>query len=233
MNYAIIRNTVLSLTCLVLVSAFTSSFAADGSAGPGSASHREGKWQGYFGGNYTNSTSIDFNGGASADIDGDLGFIFGLGYNFTEKLALDFDMGWVSVSYKGTRENANTSARETFGGTMDASSTRFNLTYNFMAKRLTPFIAGNIGWTWIDSNIPSGPSTGGCWWDPWYGYICSSFQPTYGATEFTYGGSLGVRYDVNNTLFLRGLVGKQWLDVSTANGTPDFTSYRVDIGFMF
>jgi opacity protein-like surface antigen len=227
MNHNIIWKVVLSLICMTLISVFNTSFA-----GAGSPSNRERKWEAFISTNYVDSTSVDFSGGAKADINGDLGWIFGIGYNFNEKIALDFEMGWNSVSYTGTRVS-DTGATEQFGGRLDTSITRFNLTYNFMAQRFTPFITANVGWAWIDSNIPSGPPSSGCWWDPWYGYICSSYQPTYTSTDFTYGTSLGLRYDVTDGLFLRGSAGKQCIDISSASGTPDFTNYRLDIGFMF
>lgn len=226
MKYQNIFKIALSLTCLAWFTAMNSSYAADNS--PMAASHRAEKWQAYFSLNDTQSSTIDFNGGTTLDVNGDIGWLFGIGYNFDEHLALDFELGWNSLNYK-----ANLVGLDTRGGWMDTSSTRFNLTYNFMATRLTPFIAGNIGWTWIDSNIPSAPATGGCYFDPWYGYICSSYQPTYAKTEFSYGGSLGVRYDLNDTVFMRGSVNKQWLDISQATSTPAFTSYRFDIGLLF
>jgi opacity protein-like surface antigen len=227
MNHNIICKVVLPLICMTLISVFNTSFA-----GAGSPSDRGGKWEVFFSGNYVDSTSIDFSGDAKVDINGDLGFLFGFGYNFNEKLALDFEIAWNSVSYTGTRVR-DTGATEQFGGRLDASSTRFNLTYNVMAQRFTPFITANVGWAWIDSNIPSGPTTGACWWDPWYGYVCSGYQPSYTSSDFTYGTSLGLRFDLTNGLFLRGSAGKQWIDISSASSTPDFTNYRLDIGFMF
>jgi opacity protein-like surface antigen len=227
MNRNIFCNVVLSLLCMTVISVPATSFAA-----ASSPSEREGKWESFFVGNYVDSTSIDFGGGANVDINGDLGFLFGFGYNFNEKLALDFQMAWNSVSYTGTRVS-DTGATQQYGGTLDTSSTLFNLTYHFMAQRLTPFIGANAGWSWIDTNIPAGPITGACWWDPWYGYVCSGYQPTYTSTDFTYGASLGLRFDVSKEVFFRGSAGKQWIDNSRASSTPDFTNYRFDLGFFF
>jgi hypothetical protein len=69
---------------MTLISAFNTSFA-----GAGSPSDRGGKWETFFSGNYVDSTSIDFDGGAKVDINGDLGFLFGFGYNFNEKGLID------------------------------------------------------------------------------------------------------------------------------------------------
>lgn len=228
MNHNIISKVVLSLICMTLISAFNTSFA-----GAGSPSNRTGKGDAFFSGNYVDSASVDFSGGAKVDINGDWGFLFGFGYNFDEKLALDFEMGWNSVSYTGTRVKESDATRELVGGRLDTTSMRLNLTYNLMPQRFTPFVAANVGWTWIDSNIPSGPGQVGCWYDPWYGHVCSGYQPTYTSSDFTYGTSLGLRFDVTNEFFIRGSVGKQWIDISNASGTPDFTNYRLGIGTMF
>jgi opacity protein-like surface antigen len=216
----------MAALCVISVSA--ASFAD-----AGSPSNRTGRWQATFGGTYLDSTTIKADGGAKAEINGDLGMGFGIGYNFNENLALDFELGWNSVSYDATRVEDGTGNRDNYSSWLDTSSTRFNLTYNFLAKRLTPFVAANLGWTWVDTNIPSGPPSSNCWWD-WYGnLVCSGYQPTYNKTEFSYGASLGLRYDVNDSMFLRGLVGDQWIDYSNASGTPDFVNYRFDVGFNF
>ncbi len=228
MKSSITRSVAFSFACVILLAGFST----NSDAAAGTFSDRAKKWQFAFGPHYTNSTSVDFDGGASADIDSDWGGYLGFGYNFDEKLALDFDISWGSASYTGTRVLQN-NTKETISGRLDTSSTRFNLLYYFMDKALTPFVAGNIGWTWIDSNIAAGPPVTGCWWDPWWGWVCSGVQPTYGSTEFSYGVSLGFRYDVNQSFFMRGSVGNNWVDISNTSSTPDVTFYRYDFGFMF
>ena len=91
---------------------------------------------------------------------------------------------------------------------------------------------GGIGWTFVDSNIPSGPPEGVCWWDPWYGYVCTAYQNTYTKNYFSYNLGLGARWDVYPGFFLRGSVGWQWMDLGKA-GTTDFMGGRLDLGYMF
>ncbi len=76
------------------------------------------------------------------------------------------------------------------------------------------------------------PSTG-CYWDPWWGYVCYPYPPTYTATEFSYNAALGVCWDIRESFFLRASIGKQWIDVDKASSTPDITLGRLDIGFAF
>ena len=228
MSFRITLNLLLLLSCMIVTIVFNTSFAA-----PGSPSHRAHRTEASLSGNYVNSAEIKFGGGSSLETQGDMGILFSIGYNFDEHLALDFDWGYNSISFTGIRVDDPPTTTETFGGRVDVSSTRFNLIYNFLPKRLTPYVAANIGWSWIDSNVPSGPPGAGCWWDPWWGYICSGYQPTYGVTEFSYGASLGVRYDVSREVFLRGSIGREWLDNNKATSKPEFDSTRFDIGYLF
>ena len=185
---------------------------------------------------YVASKTIDFDGGTSIDTDADLGFGFGFGYNFTNKFAMHLDWSWSSVNYKariGTTDSGGISTgTTTASGTLDASTFALNLSYYFLEGPLTPFVLGGIGWTWVDSNVPSGLPQTGCWWDPWYGYICTSYQDTYAKDYFSYSLGLGGRWDVTPGFFLRGSVVWQWMDIGEA-GSTDFPGGRLDIGFMF
>jgi len=222
-RYKVGRDFTLFVLGVILTVGFSTCLAAQ-------PSHRAENWQGFMSANYLNSETIKFDNGSKAEINGDMGWIFGFGYNFNENLALDMELGWNSVSYTGTRVQTSPPATDQFSGWLDTTSTRFNLTYNFMAKTFTPFVSANIGWAWIDTNIPAGP--GGIWCDPWTGW-CAPYQPTYSKSEFGYGAALGVRFDVKDNLFLRGIIGEQWVDVNGADSTPSFTNYRFDFGMLF
>ena len=66
-----------------------------------------------------------------------------------------------------------------------------------MTGRFTPFITTGIGWNFVDTNIPTEPPQVGCWWNPWYGYICEGFQDTKNVDGFAYQLGAGMRYRVN------------------------------------
>jgi len=51
-------------------------------------------------------------------------------------------------------------------------------TYNILARPLTPYGTGGLGWSWVDNNIATEPPTVGCWWVPWYGYVCEGYENT-------------------------------------------------------
>jgi opacity protein-like surface antigen len=195
---------------------------------------RQDKWEVTLSARYIDNQKVDFDGGAVADLEDTIGWGFGVGYNFTEQLALSLDFGWGSMNYSATAQSADTpGTARTLTGRIDTSSTQLNLTYYFSPARLTPFVAGGVGWTWVDSNIASGPPATGCWYDPWWGYVCYPYQPTHTATEFSYNAALGVRWDVRDAFFLRASVGKHWVDFESTTAATDMTVGRFDIGFAF
>jgi opacity protein-like surface antigen len=199
-------------------------------------SNRQGGFEVLLQSKYTDSKSFEGQNGSSADVQDSWGWGFGFGYNFTEHLAFNFDISWRSANYDATiivedQDNPSNSGPKQFTGTLDTSSSQFSATYNFLDRRFTPYVSGILGWTFIDTNVPSGPPQNWCWWDPWWGYICSSYIPTHSETDFTYGGALGLRFDVTRTMFLRASYNKLWVDFKNASA-EDFDGLRLDIGFL-
>lgn len=205
-------------------------FSTTSLAQPGA---RTGQWQISLIPTYTDSQLVTFEGGASADINSHSGFGIGIGYNFSDYLELDFEIGSANGSYTGTRildDASNTP--EKFTGNLYTSHINLGLTYNFAAARLTPFVKGNLGLTYVDSGIPTGRVGTGCWWDPWWGYYCAPFAETYTASELSYGADLGLRFDITGKVFLKGSVGKSYIDFAKSSSTG-FTQYKLIIGFSF
>jgi len=226
------RSVIVTVAAVAMLAVSISAVAAD----PTSFRPRQGQYEFTLQPRYIASKDIDVGGGSKLELDQDLGFGLGLGFNFTNKLALALDWSWVSSDYQAkiatTNSAGNPTGTTTASGTLDASTFALNLSYYFLEGPLTPFVMGGIGWTWVDSNIPSGLPQTGCWWDPWYGYICTSYQDTYAKDYFSYSLGLGGRWDVVPGFFLRGSVVWQWMDVGEA-GTTDFPGGRLDLGFMF
>jgi len=205
---------------------------ANSAADLDSVSHRTDRWEASFQIRYLDSIDIGFTGGAEANLNAELGWSLGMGYNFSENWAFNFDIGWSDIGYSGTRIDSN-GTPETVSGTLFTSSSNFSAIYNFSAKRFTPFVGTSIGWTFVDTNIPDGLPQTACWYDPWWGYVCDTYVPTRTSTEFSYGAVVGLRFDVKNNLFFKTSIGKQWMDFGSATSTPDFTIYRFDVGVMF
>ena len=185
---------------------------------------------------YVDSQSISGEQGSSVDIQDSWGWGFGFGYNLSEHLAFNFDIGWRSANYDATiyvedKDDSTNSGLKSFTGRLDTASSLFSATYNFMDKRFTPYVTGLLGWTFVDTNVPTGPPQNWCWYDAFYGYICSSTVPTRSETDLSYGGALGVRFDVGQSVFLRLAYTKLWIDFKNTD-TRDFDAMRLDIGFL-
>jgi len=217
------------VSSLLLSNLISSAVAADDLM---SLSDRKDRWEFSFQTRYLDSVELEFEGGAEATLNEELGWAFGLGYNYSEHWAFNFDMGWGDVGYSGAYTDENNVPAET-SGHIYSSSANFGGIYHFTAKRFTPFIGASIGWTFIDTNIQNGPPQTGCWYYPYWGYICDTYIPTKTTTEFNYAALLGLRFDINNKVFLKASAGKNWLNSSHATSTPDITTYKFDIGFMF
>jgi opacity protein-like surface antigen len=177
---------------------------------------------------YSPSTSFDGEGGSSAKLNSDLGMGLGLGYNINDHLQLGGLITWSSRSYNATLINTDGTSRNG-SGTMDSATIGLNATYFFMPSGFTPFVTGGIGSTFTDSNIPTGPGSTQCWWDPWYGYICNSYTPTKTQTAFSYTAGVGVRFDINRIFSLQGSYNKMWIDYS--KGTPEIDGWKIDFVF--
>jgi opacity protein-like surface antigen len=184
---------------------------------------------------YLSGQKLDFDHGTSVDLHDDLGWGFGFGYNFNEHMNLDFEFGWTSANYTVKWASADTPALPPVEATgyLDVSTTQINFTYNFMPKTVTPYISAGIGWNWFDTNIPVGPPQTGCWWDPWYGYICQTFTDTASGSGFSYGFGAGVRIEPKDSFFIRLGLNDNWQDLGSYNSSPDFLSYRLDMGWKF
>ena len=103
----------------------------------------------------------------------------------------------------------------------------------FLEGPLSPFVEAGIGWSYFDSNVADGPPVTGCWWHPWWGYICSNFYSTFSSTEFSYGAALGLRYIMRGGMTLKLSVNQYWLDVGNAGGDPELNAARLEVGWSF
>lgn len=179
---------------------------------------------------YADSARISGQGGSSVDINGGYGFGFGFGYNFTDNFQLNGLFSWNSRSYNATVVNTNgTTSR--YSNYMDTSTLSVNGIYYILNGDFTPFVSAGVGITYMDSNIPTGPPSGNCWYDPWWGYVCSSYVPTKTENDISYNAGIGVRFDANRQFALQFGYYKTWIDVSKASGTPDFDIWKFDFIF--
>jgi opacity protein-like surface antigen len=170
--------------------------------------------------------------GSSLDVDSSTGWGISVGWNWTAKLNLQYRLLVNKPKYLAIviPEDPDQPVLPV-DHKMSKLSHQLNFTYNFLDGNITPYLAGGIGWTKIDSNVPNGSVSGGCWWDPWWGYVCWSDWKTYTASKFTYNLGAGVRWDINNFVYSKAAYTREFLDVKS--GSLDFDTITLEVGLMF
>ena len=217
---------------LMLITLSTSVFAQRFNKKGDDYGSRNNRWESSFLMGMQNSSSKDFDGGASLDIDQKFGWGFTLGYNFNSKLNTSYKLFVTKPGYSAVIIPEDPEiGPQTINYTMDKFSHQFNATYNFMDRPFTPFVQAGVGFMTLDSNIVDQPPTTGCWWDPWWGYICTTTWSTFKTTRFAYNMGLGVRWDINNAMYIRGSYNKEW--ISLDNGSMSFDILSFEGGLMF
>ena len=191
---------------------------------------------------YQDSLSVGGEGGpetptpdtSSLVVDGEVGFGANLTYNFNSHFAIGLDIDYVNPDYTAIVVSENPADPDVV---IDHSLTQWNGrlkgTWNITEGPLVPYVDLGYGWTNIDSNVADGPPTTGCWWHPWWGYICESFFKTFSATEASWGGAVGLRYNLRNQSFLK-LSWNRW-ELDSGGNSDDLTleSYRLEYGWTF
>jgi opacity protein-like surface antigen len=181
-----------------------------------------------------NQGGLDVSGenGSSLDLDSELGWGFSLGWNLTSKWNFNYRFMLAKPGYTATIVPENTALPpQTLSYDADRYSNQLNAVFNFFDGPLTPYLQAGIGYTMLDSNVPSAPPDVACWWDPWYGYICFSDWETYDTSGFSYNLGAGLRWDVNPALFLRGAYNREFYSGDRADF--DFDTLTLEVGLMW
>jgi opacity protein-like surface antigen len=182
---------------------------------------------------YQDAQDLAFDGGTTASLDSDLGLAISFGYRVNDRLEFEFGVDWNTVDYDVTVFGATPAQSFSGRGDLESFTPHVNANFNLLTGPLTPYVSGGVGWSFIDTNIPNGPPQTSCWWHPWYGYICDTWQSTRTSDELTYSLGVGVRWDLTSNHMVRLGYEKHWLDLDTADGTPDFDQLRFSIVFKY
>jgi len=221
------KTAIIFILCSLSVTASAQSFRV-----PSTDNSRANKWDMSL--ILFNTESEDYGnpGGSTLDVDSETGWGFSIAYNINANLGLGFDFSYVRPRYKAVLIDEDEMATE-IGTKLDVSTGQFKGIWNILKGPLTPYVEAGLGWTYIDSNVADGPPITGCWFDPFLGWVCSTFYSTYSDTSFSYSGALGVRWQVSPEFFLRGGYNQTRIDLSSAAGDLDLGSWRIDIGTSF
>jgi hypothetical protein len=199
---------------------------------------RGGTWETRLSLLFQNSADWDFSGGTTADIESDESLLFGIGYHLNDQLELGGSMTFGQTDYDAdiAADIDNDGVQDSVisvSGEYESTTLLFDATWNFLTSQFTPYASAILGWSWIDTNIATEPPQTGCWWDPWWGYVCSTFQDTKSLDGFTYGVDVGGRYDFNDRFALRAGYHMLWVDLSNASGTPDQDGFELRFAWKF
>lgn len=190
-------------------------------------------WQTRLGVNYQLSSDTDFDGGTTADFDSSIGFLVGLGYELSDRFEVGANFTYDKRDYDARLAGDEPGEVFPVKGDLESMGVMVNLSYYFMTGRITPFITTGIGWNFVDTNIPTEPPQVGCWWNPWYGYICQDFQDTKNVDGFAYQLGAGMRYRLNQSISLTGGYQMSWVDYPKADGTPSFDGLQLILNWGF
>jgi opacity protein-like surface antigen len=182
---------------------------------------------------YQASHDISFNGGSDASLDDDLGLAITFGYRFNDRFELQFSLDWQTVDYEATVVSDIPSLSFSARGDLESITPRVSFNFNLMEGDFTPYVTGGIGYSFIDTNIPDAPPQTACWWDPWWGHVCNTFQSTRSVEEFTYQAGVGLRWDFSSGYTARLAYEKHWLDLGEATSTPGFDQIKFGIAARY
>ncbi len=191
-------------------------------------------WEASISGIFQESKSISGNSGSSLAVDSDTGFGINVAYNWSNKLSLGMDFEYLQPNYVATLvDDMGMNNDLIINHEMTQFNARFKGTFNLLEGPFTPFIEGGLGWSNFDSNVIDGPPQTGCWWHPWYGYICENFYTTYDDTLFTYGLGAGLRYEFTGGSFIKASYNYWEMDGMGQAEDSALEAGRLEFGWSF
>src|SRR5262249_7958361 len=148
-----------------------------------------------------------------------------------------FLLDYQSIGYNGTMRGTllNTPVSVNIDGNIRIYTPRANAVFNFFDGPITPYIAGGIGWSFVDPDLPEGPAKqqNVCWFDQWVGEVCTPYNNTRSESDFSYQLAAGVRWDFGGNLTMRFGYEKRWMDIGEATSSPDFDEIIVGVVYRY
>ncbi len=184
--------------------------------------------------NNLGSENLNGSNGSSLDVDSSTGFGFSLSYNLNNHFALGGEFTWNQPDYSAVFVPADpTEDPQTVNYELDVFGVNLKATWNIIDGPITPYVEAGLGWADIDSNIVDQPPVTGCWWDPWWGYVCDTFYSTYGKTQESYNYAVGLRWDMDNGMTLKASYGVLEIDTSQSTDDASLDAIRAELTWRF
>jgi opacity protein-like surface antigen len=221
----------VKLALLVLVAALV--VALPPAARAQSSGPAAGDWEFALGPSFGMSKTVDFNGGSTADIQSSWGGKFGAYYYLSDHLSLGGSYAYASGDFNATvQPGAGTpGGAQLENGHLYSNSFMFNARYSLLDGPIKPYGLIGIGYNFTNTNIASGPPQVGCWWDPWWGYVCNGYQNTKSTSGFEYQVGAGVQLNFSRGFAVQAGYNETWISFHNSSGTPSFGS--VDVLFVW
>jgi opacity protein-like surface antigen len=182
---------------------------------------------------YLQSARTSFDGGTVVDTDSSTGVGFDFDWRLSNRWAVGATLAMHDIDYAANMALAGAPvgvASDVVRNDLDTQSLMGHAKRYFGNwHRVAPYATAALGWVSIDTNIPTGPPVGYCWFDPWWGFDCSSFQPTHTLTELGTSLGVGVRWDFSRRVFLDASIGREWIDFDNAD-RAGFRQLRIAFG---
>lgn len=83
------------------------------------------------------------------------------------------------------------------------------------------------------SNAAKGPPVTGCWWHPYWDYVCFRYYRALSATDSSYGGTVAVRYEFKGGEHILPTYGLHLLDIGGQSESPQLDAFKVQYGARF
>ncbi len=197
---------------------------------------RTGTWEAGFKLTDTSHEFLNGEGGSSLDVEGELAWGFFGGYSINEHFQIVGEISWSDPDYFAEFPldllpgGGNTVV--TVDSELDIWYTEFKAVFNLLDRAFTPYAEVGYGWTVVDSNIQDGPADTGCWWDPWWGYMCASFYDTYESTINSLTYAIGLRWDLSSSSVLKASYGIREFDLDRSEDLEQDV-FAIDFAWKF
>ncbi|MGB3621832.1 MAG: outer membrane beta-barrel protein [Ketobacter sp.] len=176
--------------------------------------------------NYLEEESYSGPEGTKIEVQDEMGFGFGAMYNVDAHWAFGGSFDGSSSDYRATAI-PDSDPSFVYFNQLDSYSINFDAIYYFLDNHITPYVTASIGWTEIDSNIPTGPGYPVCWWD-WWGYYCDYHTPSKEEGGFNYKAGVGLRWDISRNFAVRGSYSYSEVDIDVAGDNPSNSIWRLE-----